>query len=209
MLARGRKIAGVPIDPTSGPDSAAWTLVQTGELLRRADDLLLTCLRVLGPQAHAGFPEDAMLSLDVDAVEALHALLAELGDAGDRLRVLGDCLPAASLELRYEDLRDAAADDLAGGIADPGRALLAARALDLADGWPALAEALRAGDAHADWHEVTVAQLLRRFRGADAELVLGVLTEAGIGDDATFADCPPERLDRLAVTLEARAAGRR
>jgi hypothetical protein len=191
------------------PAAAAWTLVQTSALLRSADELLLTCLRVLGPEAHAGFPEDAVVALDVDAVEALHALLAELADVGDQLRVLGDCLPAAPLELRYEQLREATVADLASGVADPQRALLAARTLDLADGWPALAEALRAGEAHADWHEITVAQLLRRFRGADAALVRSVLAEAGIGEQAAFADCPPDRLDRLAAALEARGAERR
>jgi hypothetical protein len=185
-----------------------WTLVQAGALLRDADDLLLACLRITGPEVHAGFPEDAAITLDVEAVEALHELFGELADLGDRLRVLGDCLPAAPLELRYEDLRDAAAEDLASGIADPGRALLAARALDLANGWPALAEALRTGDAHADWHEIAVAQLLRRFRGAHAHLVRGALADAGIHADTTFAECPPERLDALAAALEARAAGR-
>ena len=193
-------------DPAERPDGVAWTLVQTAELLREADELLLASLRMLGPEAHAGFPEDAVLTLDLDAVEAVHSLLAELGDVGDRLRVLGDCLPAAAAELRYEDLRAAAAEDLASGIADPARALLAARTLDLAEGWPALAEALRTGDAHADWHEITVARLLRRFRGATAAAVEEVLAAAGIASDATFAACPPERLDRLATVLEAGAA---
>jgi hypothetical protein len=200
----------VTTDPAEQPDlrrpSTAWTLVQTTELLRSADELLLASLRMLGPEAHAGFPEDALVTLDLDTVEALHGLLAELGDVGDRLRVLADCLPAAAVELRYEDLRAAAADDLSSGIADPARALLAARTLDLADGWPALAEALRAGDSHTDWHEVTVARLLRRFRGATAEAVEDVLAAAGIAADATFAACPPERLDRLARALEAGAA---
>ncbi|HMJ03665.1 MAG TPA: hypothetical protein VK506_12020 [Conexibacter sp.] len=197
---------------TDGADehwATSWTLVQVGALLRSSDELLLECQRIIGPAAHAGFPEDAALALDVDAVETLHTALAELGDLGDRLRVLGDCLPAAPLELRYADLRDAAAEELANGVADPGRALLAARALDLAVGWRALAAGLRAGDDHADWHELTVAHLLRRFRGADASSVGAVLIDAGIDPEATFADCPPEHLDALASALEARAGERR
>jgi hypothetical protein len=199
----------VPTDRGREGATAAWTLVQAGALMRTAEELLVECLRTVGPDAHAGFGEDARLSLRQEEVEALHALLAELADVGDRLRVLGDCLPATGLELRYEDLREAATEDLASGVADPGRALLAARVLHLADGWPALADALRSGDAHADWHEVTVAQLLRRFRGVDATLVRSVLDDAGIGAEAPFADCLPEQLDALAAALEAHAAERR
>lgn len=191
------------------PATEAWTLVQAGALLRRADELLLECLRTLGPEAHAGLPEDGVVALDVEAVERLHELLAELAEAGDQARTLGDCLPAEALELRYEDLRDAAAADLACGIAEPRRALLAARTLALADGWPALAEGLRCGDAHADWHELEIARLLRRFRGAGAELVAHVLADAGIEGDATFAACDPGRLDALAAALDAHAARRR
>lgn len=199
----------VTTDRGGEPATEAWTLVQAGALLRRADELLLECLRALGPEAHAGFPEDGVVALGAEGVERLHELLAELADVGDQARTLGDCLPADALELRYEDLRDAAAADLAGGIAEPRRALLAARTLDLADGWPALAEALRCGDAHADWVEVGVGKLLRRFRGAGAELVERVLAEAGVEHDATFAACDPARLDALADALDAHAARRR
>jgi hypothetical protein len=203
------KIPAVAHDRMDEGGTAAWTLVQLGALLRGADELLLDGLRTLGPETHAGFPEDASVELAVADVAALQGLLAELADVADELRVLGDCLPDEGVELRYADLRDGAVADLARGMAEPRRALLAARALTLADGWPALAEALRGGDAHADWHETTVAALLRRFRGADAGLVRAVLADAGLNDETTFAACPPERLASLAAALDAHAAGRR
>lgn len=205
---RDEQTNGFGDDPVSGA-STAWTLVQVGALLRDADDLLLDGLRTIGPEAHAGLADDAIVALDADQVDALRATLDALADAADRLQVLGDGLPDGPVEVRYDDLRTGAADDLAAGIAEPGRAQLAARTLDLADGWRALAEALRGSDAHADWVELTPAQLLRRFRGADAALVRRALDEARLDAETSFADCSPEHLDALAEVLDAYAAGRR
>ena len=192
----------------AGP-TTAWTLVQLAALLRQADDLLLEGLRMLGPGVHAGFAEDASLELDGDRLVGLQATLAVLADLADQLRVLGECLPAESVEIHYDDLRRGAADDLAAGIAEPSRAQLAARALPFADGWRALAEALVSADAHADWHELTPGQLLRRFRGANRQLVRSALDDAGLDEDTPFADCDPERLDALAAVLTEYAAGPR
>ena len=186
--------------------TAAWTLIQIAALLRKADELLLTSIRMLGPSAHAGFEEDATLALQRDEVDAFRSLLIELADASDQLRVLGEILPETALQLDYDDLREGAAEDLGRGIAEPERACLAARVLPVADGWRALAEALRVSDVHADWHETTVAELLRRFRGADAELVDVALVEAGLDHETTFADIADDRLTTLATVLDSYAA---
>ena len=103
---------------------------------------------------------------------------------------------------------EAAAVDLASGILDPRRVLVAARLLDVERGWPALADSLAAGDVVSAWGGLTVDALLGRFRGADPSDVALVTAEADLVEpDVPFSACPPARLAALAGALRAHAKG--
>jgi hypothetical protein len=104
-------------------------------------------------------------------------------------------------------VRDAAAADLADGIVDPRRVLLAARLLDVRHGWPALAASLVAGDVVSAWGALTVGELIGRFRDADARVVARVVEEAGLRPGSRFAACPAEQLVAVAAGLRRHASG--
>lgn len=184
---------------------AGWTLVQLSELVRRVEELLLDGITLAGPHVHAGMPPDASLELTATDVRRVVSALAEGIEIAEHLDLLAARLPDGPLDVDYAAVRDAAAADLARGIVDPRRALLAARLLDVEHGWPALATALASGDATDTWLSLTVEELLLRFRGADRDQVAELLAEAGLGADARFAQTPPEQLAALADCLQRRA----
>jgi hypothetical protein len=192
-----------------GAGRAGWTLVQLSELVRRAEELLLDGITLVGPHAHAGMPADSAIELSGAAVRRVAASLSEGVEIAERLELLSARLPDAELVATYDGIRDAAAADLAEGIVDPQRVQLAARMLDVAHGWRALAASLAAGDVVSAWGELTVEHLLARFRGADLDVVAQVLEEAGLERDARFATCPPEQLAALAAGLRRHASGQR
>lgn len=184
-----------------------WTLVQVAELVRRAEELMLDGLTLAGPHMHADMPPDAALELSATDVHRVISALAEAIEIGEHLEMLAATVPHGPVEADYEAVRDAAAADLARGIVDPRRVLLAARLLAVEHGWPALATALASGDAADTWGTLTVEALLARFRGADRETVRELAAEAGLGADARFAEVSPERLAALSDGLR-RHAGR-
>lgn len=184
-----------------------WTLVQLSELVRRVEELLLDGLTLAGPHLHTGMPPDAALVLTATDMRRIRAALGESVEIAEQVELLSGQLPDGPLDVDYEAVRSAAAEDLANGIVDPRRALLAARLLGLEHGWPALAAALVTGDAAASWEELTVAELLTRFRGADREVVRELIAAAGIAQDARFATCAPEQLVALADGLRGHASG--
>jgi hypothetical protein len=186
---------------------AGWTLVQLAELVQRVEELLLDGITIAGPHAHAGIGPGATLELDAMDVQRIAAVLGEGVEIAEQLALLAATLPDGPIEADYDDVRDAAAAELAAGIGDVRRLVVAARVLDVAHGWPALAAALSGSDAAAAWEELTVEGLLCRFRGADRGVVRQVADEAGLTPSTCFAACPPERLVALAAGLRRHASG--
>jgi hypothetical protein len=182
--------------------------VQLSELVRRAEELLLDGITLVGAHAHAGMPADATIALAPAALDRVAATIVEGVEIAEQLELLGTRLPrGAGVEARYAVVRDAAAADLAHGIVDPQRVLLAARMLDVARGWPALAASLAAGDVVSAWGALTIETLLGRFRDADPHVVEQLAAEAGVELGTRFADCPTERLAALAAGLRRHGSG--
>ncbi|HZV72095.1 MAG TPA: hypothetical protein VFF79_00110 [Conexibacter sp.] len=186
---------------------AGWTLVQLSELVRRAEELLLDGIALVGPHAHAGMGAEATIELDEGEMRRVVSALLEGVEIAEQLELLTVRLPDGAVTADYGAVRDAAAADLAGGIVDPRRLLLAVRLLDAAHGWPALAASLHAGDVVSAWGTLTVEALLGRFRDVDPHMVAHVVAKAGLEPGARFAACPPERLAALAAELRRHASG--
>jgi hypothetical protein len=193
-------------DDADEAGQAGWTLVQLSEMVRRVEELLLDGITLAGPHLHAGMPPDATLELTATDVRRVVSALAEGVEIAEHLELLATHLPDGPIEVDYAAVRDAAAADLARGIVDPRRALLAARLLDVEHGWPALATALASGDAADTWQSLTVEELLLRFRGADREAVSALVAEAGLAPAARFAETPAQELAALAQCLLRRAS---
>ncbi|HMJ95779.1 MAG TPA: hypothetical protein VK486_07995, partial [Thermoleophilaceae bacterium] len=128
------------------PSRPAWRLVQIGELVRRAEQLHLGTMRLLPPEARSDIPEGAAATMTAAELEQLAATAAEGAEVADQVRDLAQGLPDEDTVIHHEDVRDAAAADLGAGMLDPERVLIAARVLDVATGWPALADGLRTVD---------------------------------------------------------------
>jgi hypothetical protein len=186
---------------------AGWTLVQLSELVRRAEELLLDGITLAGPHAHAGMASDATIELGAGELRRVARALAEGVEIAEQLELLAARLPGGAIAAGWEGVRDAAAADLAGGIVDPRRVVLAARVLDVAHGWPALAASLAEGDAVSAWDRLTVDELLGRFRDADPRAVAQVVEEAGLQPGTFFAACPSKQLTALAAGLRRHASG--
>jgi hypothetical protein len=182
----------------------AWQLVQIGELLRRGHRAHVRALAHVEP-IEVGAELSAVVMSDEVAAE-LETLAHSISDLAAQLQVLAGGLPDEPVEVAAEDARRDAAQELSAGICDETRARLAARTLPLEDGWPALAVALRGSEAHWEWEETTVAQLVGGFRGARASAVAQVLGDARVRPQLRFAACSPEQLSRLADALERHAA---
>jgi hypothetical protein len=179
----------------------AWLSVRIAELLRRAEEMVLAGLAVLGTELSAGIKPDADVVLSSGTVASLSRTVMEVAEVGERLRDLAERLPRDELRITYGAVRDGAARDLADGIMEARTALLAARVLDVPAGWSALAEALLSTDAPSFWGAMTPTELLSRFRGANAHEVRAVLADAGIESDASFAECGDDRIAQLASAL--------
>lgn len=194
-------------EPADDAGRAGWTLIQVSELVRRAEQLLLDGITLVGPHAHAGMPPDATIELSADALRRVAASLIEGVEISELLELLSARLPSGEVEASYDAVHDAVAVDLAAGIVEPRRVLLAARLLDVPSGWDALAASLTAGDVVSAWGELTVEELLGRFREADPRVVAQVVEEADLEPGTRFAACPAERLAALAVWLRRHASG--
>jgi hypothetical protein len=195
-------------EPFTDQGRAGWTLVQLSELVRRAEQLLLDGITLVGAHAHVGMPADATIELDADELQRVVSALTEGVEIAEQLELHAARLPLSTgLCADYGAVRDAAAAELAAGIVDPWRVLLAARLLDVAHGWPALAASLAAGDVVSAWDGLTVETLLLRFRDAHPRSVEQIADEAGIDPQERFSACPPEQLDALAAGLRRHASG--
>jgi hypothetical protein len=184
----------------------AWQLVQIAELLRRSHRMHERALTVLDrAEVDAELAADELLTLHERVATELELCGEAIAELAVQIQLLTSDLPAGALEISFDDLAREAGDDLASGIFDEHRALLAARVLPVIVGWPALAESLRASDAHRGWEQTTVEQLVGGFRDADPAVVRELLREAGVAPDLRFAACSPDQLERIADGLAARA----
>jgi hypothetical protein len=186
---------------------SGWTLVQISELVRRAEELLLDGIALVGPHAHAGMAAGATVELGADELHRIAASLVEGVEISEQLELLATRLPDSGIAASYEEVRDAAAADLAAGIVEPRRALLAARLLDVPHGWKALAASLTAGDVVSAWGALTVESLLSRFRDADPRVIAQIIEEAGLAPGTRFDACASEQLTALAAELRRHASG--
>ncbi len=182
-----------------------WQLVQIAELLMHVERLGGRALRILG-EVDGDLAEDASLRLSANELVELAALVLDLAQLAERLQGLAEALPADSVEISYPGVAAAAAQELAQGIIDGGRARLAARLLDRDTGWRALAEGLEQGDSHTAWEEATIADLLGGFRGVSPEEARALAAGAGLTADAEIATCDPVDVMRLAASLQQHAS---
>lgn len=194
-------------DADDDAGQAGWSVVQLSELVRRAEELLLDGVTLVGSHAHAGMRPDAAIELGAAEVRRLVATLAEGVEIAEQLELLAARLPDRPVMADYAAVRDAAAADLANGIVDPRRVVLAARLLDVAHGWSALAASLTAGDVVSAWGSLTAEMLLGSFRGAESQDVARVCEEAGVELGTRFSTCPPEQLVALAARLRRHQSG--
>ncbi len=182
----------------------AWSLLQAAELLRACDRLVLPALATLhGIDADRLVQEDRTLS--ADDVSALRRTGEQLYDLVERLHLLLERLPDEAVEITHADVARAARDDLAEGVVDAARLLLAAHVLHVGQGWRALARSLRTADVHGAWECLTAGELLERFHGADAALVARALAAAELPAETPLARCDGAQLARLAAALEEHA----
>jgi hypothetical protein len=180
----------------------AWQLVQIAELVRRAEELHLRAMNVLPPEARAEISEGAVATMPAVEIERLATAAAEGAEIAEQIRQLAQSLPDEDVEIAYEDVQEAAAADLARGMLDAERVLVAARVLDVATGWPALAETLRVVDIRDSWTDWTPRRMLSAFRGAGRQLVTLALQLADIPPETAYADCTAEQLARLADSID-------
>jgi hypothetical protein len=182
--------------------SPAWRLVLIAELLCHVEQLHLVALRLLAPEARAEMPEGTAATMAAAEIEQLVATLTDGAEIAEQVHLLAQALPDEDIEIAYEDVRDAAAADLAGGLLDPERAFVAARVLDVGTGWPALADGLRTVDVHESWTDRTPRALLSAFRGAGRQLVRRAVQHAGLAPERAFDECHADELARLADAID-------
>jgi hypothetical protein len=183
----------------------AWRLVQIADLLRRSHALHVEALdRIERLEIDAELASDVPPTLGDDVTAELERLGEGIVDLVGQLQVLTRGLPDEDVKVGLEDVRTDAAVDLAAGIYDEARALLAARVLSADTGWPALAEALRSTDAHWGWETVTVERLLGSFREVGPDEVTATLAAAGIDAPLEFAACTTGQALGLASVLDRR-----
>lgn len=186
----------------TGHASPAWRLVQIAELVRRAEELHLRAMNLLPPEARAEIPEGAAATMPAAEIEQLATTAAEGTEIAEQIRQLAQALADEDVEIAYEDVREAAAADLARGMLDADRVLVAARVLDVATGWPALAETLLAIDIRDSWTGWTPRRMLSAFRGAGRQLVSLALQLADVPPETAYADCTAEQVARLADAID-------
>lgn len=195
--------------PVTPPMAPAWTLVQLADLVRRAEQQHLVAMHALTADVRVQLREGIDITVSAAEIQQLTALAAESAEIAEHLHHLAQALPCEDIEVSWDDVREVAAAELAEGIIDADRALLAARVLDVATGWPALAEALRVPEIPAGWHSYTPRAMLSAFRGAGSALVTRALTLAETPPNARFANCSAEQLTRLADAIDELARGLR
>lgn len=182
--------------------------MQLAEGLRRTEVTLLHGLALVrGIEPDLGAAEAIVLS--ESQTDELLALIEELGDRVEQLRMHAEQAQRGEVEIRLRPLQLEAEAALSAGVADPERAEMLARCLPISSGFQALAAALRCTDAHESWNNTTIGHLLGRFRGADVHLVRHLTGLATLSPEARWSECDREQIGRLAVILERHGASTR
>jgi len=179
---------------TPTTSTPAWTLLQALELLRRIEEHVSADFTF-----HETGSEPIVTS--ATAIAGLKQTAAELADEVTQLEHLVERLPDTEIRVTPADVQAGASRQLAGGIMDVRTVRLAASALPLTSGWPALANALKDTDAHLCWGETTLGELLGRFRGAQPETIDRVLQQAQVDASTQWAQLAPQTVARLAEAL--------
>lgn len=151
--------------------AAAWRLVEIAELVRRGEQLHLSAMSLLPAEVRAEMPKETDTTMPAVDIEQLASIAVESVEIAEQVRQLAQSLPDEDVAIVYEDVREAAAADLEQGVLDHERVLVAARVLEVRNGWPALAEALRVVDIRDSWTHATPCRTLSAFRGAGRQLV--------------------------------------
>jgi hypothetical protein len=184
----------------------AWACVQISDLLRRANDEVRCATETLDLDP-TDIPADLERTMFCSEADRLKRALLNIVEIAEQLEHLAEGLPADDdIRIAGEGIGAEAAADLANGILDPRRALLAAGVLDRRTGFGALAEGLRCSEAHAAWTEEAVEDMLSRFRGADPLLVRDILSDMGLSAGTSFANLDAGDAARLAAALAHRAS---
>ena len=183
------------------PVAAGWACIELADRLTRANAQSAQALDVLGADLIERLLDGDEIALSAREIARIADLAGELADLADLTTDAAGRLPLDEIRFTLEDVRGAAADDLANGIVAPDRALLAARMLDLARGRSALSEALATTDAYKLWGEVTVEVMLARFAGSDFVSAHALAADADIPPDRPFAQATTEEVARLAEVL--------
>lgn len=179
----------------------SWTCIQISALIPRATEALHEMGEILGLDGLGR----SLTGGDVAALKHAAAMAAELAE---RTLLLATALPAAAITVERDAVSAGAAEDLANGILEPERALLAASTLGIGDGFSSLAEALRSTEAHKGWNEVTIDELLACFDGADADRIHDVLAAAGLAANVPFEELGADDAASLAASLARHASPR-
>jgi hypothetical protein len=153
-------------------------------------------------------PADTITQIPHDRVAAIATIADDVAQLAMRAQSLGEVLHGRPLEVAYLDVAADAAADLADGVADPQRAMLAAQLLNFPEGWRALADCLRTVEVHETWHGVTVGTMLSAFRGVSPQLARQAAATANLAPGTEFTACSPDDIARLATALESIAAQR-
>jgi hypothetical protein len=192
---------------TASPAGFAWSLVQVADLLARAREPFDEAVSVLGADLVAALVGGEAVALEAERVAQFKDAALELVDLVDQLAGLVERLAVERLDVDPDAARLGALADLAAGILDPCRVLLAARLLGVREGCAALADALRGTGAHVAWGEMSLQELLGCLRGVDPSLAVGVAARAGVPGGLVLAQADQDEIERVATALERHAAG--
>ncbi len=144
--------------------------------------------------------------MDAGVIQEMRRAVDEVGELVDSIEHSFAALPDdVDVQADADAVARAAASALEDGIADPERALHAARWIGLLDGLRALVRMLHSTDAYRLW-DVPIARFLAAFRGADVRMARAVAAEASLAD-ARFADLTAPDVRRLVVVLERNSGG--
>jgi hypothetical protein len=186
----------------------AWRLLQVAETLRtieRHGDRALPVLSSLDGGVRPGYS----LTLRPWQLDVVHQAVEDIQQAGEHAAGLAEAVPVEAVQITYDHLTAAAAEELTDGtILDPHRLLLAAQLLHYTTGWRALAHGLRSSDAYAAWATTTLSDLLGSFRGVTPQLVRRVTTAADLAPGTRIAACDPRQVIRLADRIEEHVGSR-
>ncbi len=181
----------------------SWVALQLADLLHSVEERLGSAVSVVSVVDADGDFSDVVLRAH-DVVRVKEAA-TEFVEHASWILALAEQLPDGDLEVSHSDLVEAAALDLATGIIDPARVLLAMGVMPMGTAWRALALALRTTDFQTAWGDLTLGRVLNAPFDGQPQLAERVLAITDLRDDDAFSSCDETSLERLATALEAHA----